>query len=110
MRIKMLSVILIFTILFSTNMFYSTAEQISTEKENISAEIKNAKFKDDSVIVVFKSEKSDINRIVTEKDFPEIKCKAIRDLSKSTREFIAEKKAEKIEVLVHLQPHKVRLA
>lgn len=96
MKRKILSWILIFILLLSTNILTS-ANAVVSDTTIVTAENLQADFEDDSIIVVFKSGESDINRIVTEKDFPEFKTEKIHDLSECTRKFIAEKKAEKLE-------------
>ncbi len=69
---------------------------VNNEKKIYSNATIKDDFADDSVIVVFKESASDYNRIFTANDFSEVKCKKVDDLTRFTRESIAEKKAEKV--------------
>ena len=71
-------------------------DKIESEQKVFSKATIDEDFADDSVIVVFKKSISDYSRIFTTKDFSEVKCKSIDDLTRFKREHIAEKKAEKI--------------
>ena len=74
-------------------------DKIELEQKVFSKATIDEDFADDSVIVVFKKSTSDYSKIFTTKDFTEVKCKSINDITKYKRMLIADKKAEKIAML-----------
>ncbi len=66
-----------------------TVEGVLKEKE-IFEELLKADFADDSVVVTFKEEYSDYNRVFSAADFPDIECESVEDLNDFARKDIAE--------------------
>ena len=109
MKRKLLSLLLIINLIFLQSVFVKaddSIEVIDVQKDTSQFEEKlysqatiEENFNDDSVIVIFKESFSDYNKVFSVEDFPEIKCKEIKDLSNHTREVINKKKTEKIDLL-----------
>ena len=110
MKNKIMAIFLIIVMLLTINMtvnaeviensvMISNNDIIEVEQKVYSNATTEDDFADDSVIVVFKKSTSDYNRVFATKDFSEVKCKSITDITKYKRMLIADKKAEKVATL-----------
>ena len=93
---KLIAVILSLFIFVSSNIYVYA--DVIVEDSSVDL-ISSSEFDEDSVVVVFKENYSGINKVFTKDNFSETGVKNIEDLSRHVRDFIAEKKAEKLEAL-----------